>query len=177
MSGIHVSFNANALKAYAERLRRKTDAARRELAEMGREAAQMGFDASEHTGSHDIVVTTRNSGNTSAVIAEGEQVVFTEFGTGINFPDHPLAAEFGFTHGSYGKGHGKNPKGWVFRGDPGDAAEPALRRVKHEDGSTTWEPIDGLWHTYGQPASRSMYHASQHMEDNVFAIFGRWLSN
>lgn len=61
----------------------------------------------------DVTVTTKNLGGVTLVIANGEDAVWVEFGSGVyhntavGSSPHPKGSELGFTIGSYGKGMGK----------------------------------------------------------------------
>lgn len=59
------------------------------------------------------------------IIAVGGNAIWIEFGTGVEYNgggyNHPKAAELGMSaHGTYGKGLGADPNGWVYRDDDGN---------------------------------------------------------
>lgn len=125
------------------------------LAQEGVEIASMKFSKAQYAGDNDVHVELQEDGTAKAVvIAMGNATVFIEFGTGIKFPNmHPEAGKFGFTRGGYGRGQGSNPKGWNYKGSPGNMGEPFRIRP-------------GLMHTYGNPANRCMYDAVRRLEDH-----------
>ncbi len=118
--------------------------------------AEEGFGNATYTGVNDVKVRTELSQDEVKIIAEGENVAFIEFGTGIAFEEHPYGASMGLTHGSYGKGKGANPKGWVFKGEPGNAYTKELK--------------NGVYWTKGHPPSRAMYEASKLIKEDISEI-------
>jgi hypothetical protein len=86
----------------------------------------------------DIHVRVEIQDKVAKIIAEGEEVAFIEFGAGIRYgngylgdkPDDVVGI------GEYGKGKGKNPKGWWFTGSDGTGK-----------------------HTYGNPPAMALYNA------------------
>lgn len=118
--------------------------------------AQEGFSAATYTGVNDVRVSTSVIGNEGKVIATGESVAFIEFGTGVAYEEHPYGSSMGLTHGSYGKGKGANPKGWVYKGEPGNAYTKEVR--------------DGVYWTKGQPPARAMYEAGKYIKDEAGRI-------
>lgn len=97
----------------------------------------------------DVTVRVESNGNVCVVIAEGEEAVFAEFGTGVyhngsaGSSPHPLGARLGMTIGSYGKGNGRKST-WGFYDETGQ-----------------------LRMTHGAPASMPMYKALLHVCDEV----------
>ncbi len=94
----------------------------------------------------EVDVTFSDNGKIAVVVANGEDAVWCEFGSGVyhngsvgNSPN-PYGKDLGFTIGSYGKGHGKQTV-WGYYTDP--------------DSKT------GLVLTHGTPASMPMYNAAQ----------------
>ena len=167
-SGITFSGDSSTTKAFIEKVKKAIYNTRIKVVDSGAEAAQRGYDSSFHTGSMDITVVAEHGENESTVHGYGEQIIFTEFGTGVTWlEEHPNAAEYGYFRGEYGKGNGKNPKGWFFKGEPGNWASPAIK--KNKDGSYT--TIDGVYFTKGQPASKSMYYDFEEMEKFLPDIF------
>lgn len=125
------------------------------LAQEGQEIASMKFGSAIYAGYNDVHVEVEEDGKAKVlVIALGNAVLFIEFGTGVRYPTpHPEAGKFGFTRGGYGQGRGANPKGWFYKGDPGNAGEPARQRP-------------GMMHTYGNPANRCMYGTVRELEEH-----------
>lgn len=115
--------------------------------------AEEGFGSATYTGENDVRVARTVSGDEGIVRATGENVAFIEFGAGISFEEHPYGASMGLTHGSYGKGKGANPKGWVFKGEPGNAYTKELK--------------DGVYWTKGHPPARAMYEAGKLIKEET----------
>ena len=67
----------------------------------------------------DVKVSVNEKDDILVIIANGEDAVWYEFGSGVyhngaaGSSPHPYGKEFGFTIGSYGKGHGKQ-KTWGY---------------------------------------------------------------
>ena len=93
-----------------------------------------------------VDVTFSDNGKIAVVVANGEDAVWCEFGTGVyhngsvGTSPNPYGNDLGFTIGSYGKGHGKQ-QAWGYYTDP--------------------ESKTGLVITRGTPASMPMYNAAQ----------------
>ena len=122
----------------------------RRLAEIGVSVASAGFVTADYDGVNDVVVSMVRTATGYSVIAAGETVGFIEFGTGVRYPEWD-GADVDYTpppHGSYGKGQGKNPWGWWFRGSEGAAAQ----------------------HTYGNMPAEAMLTARNQMIEQVTAI-------
>jgi hypothetical protein len=122
----------------------------RRLAEIGVSVAQAGFATADYDGVNDVVVTMEKTVNGYAVIASGQAVGFIEFGTGVKYPewDNSGMAYTPPPHGSYGKGHGKQPYGWWFKGSDGAVAQ----------------------HTYGNQPAEAMRTARDQMVEQVTQI-------
>lgn len=122
----------------------------RRLAEIGVGVAQAGFATADYDGDNDVMVRMEKTATGYAVTASGKTVGFIEFGTGVKYPEWDNTG-MGYTppaHGTYGKGQGKNPWGWWFKGSDGAAAR----------------------HTFGNPASESMLTARNEMIERVTQI-------
>lgn len=140
---------------YERRLTEKTKLLVNELAKIGAQSAQEGFGgASYTTGDATVTVRPESRGETSAaVVAEGEAVLFIEFGAGyLMGTGHP--EPMGFGAGTYPtKRHDnppnwKNPNGWVYGG---------VGRGKYR------YPL----RTYGNAPSAAMYNARKELEQNL----------
>ena len=137
------------LVQFEKEFRQKEKEFIRRLADVGVSVASAGFSVADYDGINDVVVTSTQGGNSAAVIAYGQTVGFIEFGTGIKFRewvDDNNASGSPYTppaHGTYGKGKGKNPKGWFY--GPGQ-------------------------HTYGNPPAEAMLTARDEMVDRVIQI-------
>ena len=94
----------------------------------------------------EVTVDWSDDGKIAVVVANGEDAVWCEFGSGVyhngsvGSSPHPKGSELGFTIGSYGKGRGQQ-KVWGYYTDP--------------------ESKTGLVLTHGTPASMPMYNAAQ----------------
>lgn len=120
------------LEDYKNGLQFKAEKLQRYIAEYVRDYAQALFDGAivsvdAITGlpyRAEVNVSVETNGHTSAIIAQGEEVAFIEFGAGVAFngsvgsSPHPMGDTMGFTIGSYGKGKGKQQVwGYKVAGD------------------------------------------------------------
>ena len=122
----------------------------RRLAEIGVSVASAGFATADYDGVNDVAVSMEKTKTGYTVIASGKTVGFIEFGTGVRYPVWD-GVDVEYTpppHGSYGKGQGKNPWGWWFRGSDGAVAR----------------------HTYGNQPAEAMLTARNQMIENVVSI-------
>lgn len=122
----------------------------RRLTEIGVSVAELGFSMADYDGTKDVLIAQTQNGTRAAVIAYGTTVGFIEFGTGVKFKEYDSSSTE-FTppaHGTYGKGQGKNPKGWFFKEYEGGVA----RR------------------TYGNPPAEAMLTARDVMVQRVVQI-------
>lgn len=131
--------------------------------EYGVETAQTKFQNALYAGTNDVTVHAEESSEGDeygkAIVAEGKSLLFIEYGTGVKYgDDHPYASEYGYIHGTYGKGQGANPKGWYYQGDPGNMGEPATNPSAAKR---------GLMHTFGNPANMSMYETKRDIEERL----------
>lgn len=120
------------------------------LTELGVSVAELGFSMADYDGTNDVLIAQTQNGARAAVIAYGTTVGFIEFGTGVKFKEYDSSSTE-FTppaHGTYGKGRGKNPKGWFFKEYDGGVA----RR------------------TYGNPPAEAMLTARDVMVERVVQI-------
>ena len=143
----------NEVEKFKTEFQKKVDTYRKRIAEEIAEQASVNFANSVMddviSGSPrrpEVNVTFSHNGNISVVVAEGEDAVWCEFGSGVyhngsvGSSPHPKGNELGFTIGSYGKGYGKQ-QAWGYYTDP--------------------ESKTGLVITRGTPASMPMYNAAQ----------------
>lgn len=132
---------------------------RNRLCDLGAEEAGEAFAGAEYAGTNDVSVSTEQNGKESLVVAEGQAVAFLEFGAGVTagqgYPGDKPDGIVGL--GEYGQGKGANPKGWIYRGEPGNAGIPVSGR-------------EGVYRTYGNPPVSGMYTAARTMEDNVAEV-------
>lgn len=122
----------------------------RRLAEVGVRVAQTGFATADYDGVNDVTVRMEKTANGYSVVASGETVGFIEFGTGVKYPewDNTDTEYTPPAHGTYGKGQGKNPWGWWFKGNDGAAAQ----------------------HTFGNAPAEAMLTARNEMIERVTQI-------
>lgn len=148
---------AKKLKRADAEWNRKIDELLKRLAELGVEKAEVGFSKAVYDGKKDISVSVKQIENGYAVLAEGESVLFIEFGAGAR----------------YGYGH---PKPMQY--GPGTYPSTKGRRDSEGNFHLNWEHPNGWWtpkeaggeHTYGNPPSAAMYHAAQDMEREIASI-------
>ena len=137
---------------------RKTEQLREKVAEFIRKDAQSEFNGailddllSGGARYADVDVSVSDEGSVTLVIANGEDAIWVEFGTGVyhngstGSSPHPKGSELGFTIGGYGKGLGKKET-WGF----------------YEDGE--------LMFTHGTPSVMPMYTAMVRACDKVNTI-------
>lgn len=144
------------LKYYKEDIKIKLHELAQKLAEKGLRVASLSYDQALYAGLNDVNVTCEETQNGYVIKASGTSVLFIEFGTGILNPEHPQSAEFGYKHGTYGKGLGKKPFGWNYRGERGNIGETTNK--------------EGVYHTTGNPPSMSMYNAGKEIKRDLVKI-------
>ena len=116
------------------------------LATLGATVASIRFSRAVYTGKKDVEVTVEELPNGYKVKADGESVLFIEFGSGVTYGyGHPEAGEFGMGPGTYpdGKGHWDDPKGWHLPKSAGGG------------------------HTFGNPPAMPMYEARKAIEQEL----------
>lgn len=116
------------------------------LAALGATVASIRFSRAVYTGKKDVDVTVEALPNGYKVKADGESVLFIEFGSGVTYGyGHPEAGKFGMGPGTYpdGKGHWNDPKGWYLPKSAGGG------------------------HTFGNPPAMPMYEARKAIEQEL----------
>lgn len=116
------------------------------LAALGATVASIRFSRAVYTGPKDVDVRVEEIPNGYKVKADGESVLFIEFGSGVTYGyGHPEAGEFGMGPGTYpdGKGHWDDPKGWYLPKSAGGG------------------------HTFGNPPAMPMYEARKAIEQEL----------
>lgn len=161
MSVVRITSNADVvgrqLRAYYNQLTSKYSKALERLAVIGGGTARVKFTQALYTGTNDVSIEVKRVTSTHyQVIASGETVLFIEFGTGVSNPTLTEPSGLTYPHGTYGKGKGANPNGWVYVGEQGTAGQP----IK-----------DGVYKTKGVPPARAMYDASKDMRQEIARIF------
>ena len=136
-------------RQYQVDFRKKEEEFQKRLGEIGVRVATAGFALADYDGTNDVSVNLISTDNGYSVVASGETVGFIEFGTGVRYLNYN-SSEIPYTpppRGSYGKGHGKNPKGWYFSPHPG-----------------------AIQHTYGNPPAEAMLEARNTMIERVIQV-------
>ena len=133
--------------AYQKWLIRKSNELARRLAEMGVVNASIEFSRAFYVGNNDTQMHLERRGDGRyAVVAQGEAVLFIEFGAGLLAQQgggHP--EPHGFGAGTYpGKGHWDDPNGWYLPKDK-------------------WQ-ADGTKHSYGNVPAMAMYNTVKELE-------------
>ena len=136
---IHVSLSTKGINAaireirkYKNELREKQMRLLKRISDELANEAQQNFDASQYddiigegTRKPNVTLHSGQSNNLFVVIADGEEAVFVEFGSGVyhnggaGSSPHPNGSEHGFVIGSYGKGNGAR-NAWGYIGDDGE---------------------------------------------------------
>lgn len=150
------------IEKYKADFQKKVDEFRVRLGEEIKTLAQQGFNASGvddllkgGTRPAEVTVDVSDNGNTTIVIADGEDAVWCEFGAGVYYngsvgsSPNPKGSELGLTIGSFGDGHGKQQV-WGFYETPGDPTTLQL--------------------THGTAATMPMYNAVQTVVKQALSI-------
>lgn len=143
------------IESYQKSLPKKVDMLLERLATLGAFRARIDFSNAMYAGDNDVEISVEKIEDGYQILASGKSVLFIEFGTGVINPEHPQAADFGYLHGTYGKGKGANPNGWVYVGQQGNAGRPVR---------------DGVYRTKGNPPARAMWNASKEMRQEIEKI-------
>lgn len=134
------------LKQYKMWVLEKEKELRLRLAAVGATVASIQFSRAIYNGTNDITVRVDDTGSVAVVYAEGESLLFIEFGSGATYGyGHPLAGAHGYGPGTYPseKQNWDNPKGWYY--------------AKGQ-------------HSYGNPPAMAMYEAVQKITEQVTQI-------
>lgn len=137
------------LKKYQDWQQRKAKELAERLAMLGASTASIRFSRAVYTRVKDANVSVVAAPNGYTVKADGESVLFIEFGSGVTYGSgHPEAIQYGMGPGTYpdGKGHWDDPKGWYLPKEKG-----------------------GM-HTYGNPPAMPMYEARKAIEQELLRI-------
>ena len=134
------------------------------LAQQGLQVASARFQVANYSGTNDVTVRIEKRGNMySAVVAEGDAVLFIEFGTGVTYPDgHPDKPPEVSPRGTYGYGLGKMRDGWRYPIEKGIGNSDAEIDSKHRN----------MLRTKGNPSNMSMYNSVRELEEE-FAVIAR----
>lgn len=143
------------LQRYRDNVPQKLQTLLDKLSYLGAYRARVDFSSAMYAGTNDVEITVEPKDNGFEILASGYSVLFIEFGTGIKNPEHPLSAEFGYIHGTYGQGKGANEHGWVYYGEQGNAGQPVR---------------EGVYRTLGNPPARAMYNAGKEIRERIEEI-------
>jgi hypothetical protein len=155
LNAASISEALKAIEQYKQNIEQGSEKLLDELATRAQSSAQKSFDDAEYAE------------KSRKVIAQGDKVLFMEFGTGVvHNSGHPEAGSLGMIRGEYGKGHGSNPNGWTYVGAPGSNA-PSDTRLIENAVSRKGEP---LVRTKGNDANRCMYNAKKEIEQDFSEI-------
>lgn len=164
---IRIDLNLDSINAavrevedYEKALGRRVEELRDRLGAIGYEIAVEQFGSAMYDGTNDVYVDLSKDRNRLIIRADGEAVLFIEFGTGVRNPEHPMQGEVSGVvgHGQYGYGLGRL-ESWRYPMEhgAGTGGEPD---PKHP----------GYYITHGNPANMAMYNAAQDMRKQVLQI-------
>lgn len=139
------------VEEYKRWIERKTDELAKRLADMGAVRASFGFSRAVYNGVEDHTIDVERVGEAAyKVKANGETVLFVEFGTGVTYGyGHPEVGKYG--PGTYPPTNPNNPH-W-------------------DDPNGWWIPKEkGGGHTYGNPPNAPMYNTVKDLEREIEAI-------
>lgn len=149
LSGRGIEKVIKEVENYKQWLAQKSEVLCERMATLGATHASLSFSRAAYTGIKDAQITVEPTAKGYVVRAEGESVLFVEFGSGITYGSgHPDAAKYGMGPGTYpdGKGHWDDPRGW-------------------------WLPKEkGGGHTFGNPPAAPMYNAVKTIESQLKQI-------
>ena len=150
LSETEVSRAIREVKKFKQEFRKKVDTYRKRIADEIAVQASLNFGNSVVddviNGSPrrpNVKVSVSDRGNIAVIVADGEDAVWCEFGSGVyhngsvGSSPNPYGNDLGFTIGSYGKGYGKK-QAWGYYDESGE-----------------------LVITRGTPATMPMYNAAQ----------------
>ena len=113
---------------------------RERLSMIGASVASIEFSRAIYNGTNDVSVRVEDNGRRATIYAEGESVLFIEFGSGAKYGyGHPEAGKYGYGPGTYsdgpdGKGHWDDPNGWYYEhGKKSYGNPPAMAMVHARD--------------------------------------------
>lgn len=136
------------LQAYKKNLPVWADEICKRLAFMGATKVSLGFSRATYSGDKDVEISVEPIPHGYSIKANGESVLFIEFGAGVTYGyGHPEAKKYGMGPGTYpGEGHWDNPSGW-------------------------WIPQEkGGGHTYGNPPAAVMFHTANELRDSIYEV-------
>lgn len=158
LDGSGIDETLDGIEQYRQWIVRKTDELSKRLADLGATAASLHFSRAIYNGTNDFEITVEPRGQgVYAVRANGDTVLFVEFGSGLIGYGHPEVGEYG--PGTYpGKGHWDDPKGWWYPTD-----DPGEIRSTNKAGQ-------GYAHSYGNPPNAPMYNTVKELEQEIVRV-------
>lgn len=149
------------IEAYQAGIKRKTDLLAKRLANLGATKVSAGYALAQYDGRKDISVSVEKRQKGYAIVANGESVLFVEFGAGAKLGyGHPEADDFKLGPGTY-----------PFKHSRPDPAKGGALVDNWEHSQGWWIPKDqGGGHTYGNAPSMTMYRAEQELQQEILAI-------
>lgn len=160
------------LMAYEAQLKKFNKQFVKLLADKGLVVSRMEYQNAEYAGVNDVEVTSRLSGSgivaNATISANGNAVLFIEFGTGITKDDSPKErneiSKPIAKHGEYGRGHGAWPKGWTYYGYVGEHP-PVGTHIQSKGKKGT------LVKTMGNNATPAMYDAKKAIKESYMEAY------
>jgi len=142
------------LEAYKKSLDDNVSKLVSKVTEYGKDEAMLNFSNAHYDGTNDVKVTSKAHGHEGEITADGQAVLFIEFGTGIYHNEsETYGRDLGYGYGTYGpKGF---QRGWGYFGDPGT---DGIQRKS------------GVVITRGNAANKCMYNAMKGMQRNARRI-------
>lgn len=147
------------LEKSKDRIERFTKEIVKEASELGVAIASVNFSEAIYAGVNDAIVSYEISddGRTATISANGQSVLFIEFGTGLYKASAPneeaeIISGYVMPHGTYGQGRGSNPSGWAFAGSMNGTVPSDTHFIRN-----------GVYHTYGNDANSSLWNAKNEL--------------
>lgn len=144
------------LEAYQEKMERDLKYIIQEAAKRGVDIIRAEYAVAPYPGvkKYKVDYYPSDDGYTATIKADGQSVMFMEFGAGLFKASAPFAvldliSGQPVAHGTYGQGKGKNPKGWAFVGEMG--SNPPGGTYKTDDGRVVRtmgnDAVPAVWHS------------------------------
>ena len=140
-----------------------------------KEVALKGFQSSDYAGMKDYTITDLKwSKNECSFEAQGTTILFQEFGTGITYGDLEYGLNYPrsktsptFMRGTYGKGKGSNPEGWVFVSSDDIQSKHTYPIHTKKSGTIVYK-------TKGNEGAKAMLSAYNYIKDFIDRGGKRW---
>lgn len=154
-----ISSAVQEVRELERRMDKKLDELMRRLALLGATSASVGFSRAAYSGKRKVDISVEKRGNGYAILAEGESVLFIEFGAGARYGyGHPQNKEFGMGPGTYPLGKSRK-----------DSSGNLVPNWRNPNG--WWIPKEaGGGHTYGNPPAMVMYRTARELEREIKTI-------